>query len=163
MIKDDELTLKMTAYEEGCPKRIHHFLKVYAFSDLIGTKENVDMKTMDILRTASLVHDIGIKPSLIKYNDSKGPNQEKEGPPLAEAMLRELDYPEDIINRVSFLVGHHHTYDNIDNIDYQILVEADFLVNIFENNVPIERIKEIYEKHFVTETGKTLMRQLYNI
>lgn len=38
-----------------------------------------------------------------------------------------------VTERVSYLVGHHHTYDHIDGMDYQILVEADFLVNFNEN------------------------------
>ena len=35
-------------------------------------------------------------------------------------------YTEEQIERVKYLVGHHHTYDNIDGLDYQILIEADF-------------------------------------
>ncbi len=58
----------------------------------------------------------------------------KEGPALAEQMLSELGFEKDVIERVSFLVGHHHTYTGIDGLDYQILVEADFLVNLFEGN-----------------------------
>ena len=37
-----------------------------------------------------------------------------------------------MIRRVEYLVGHHHTYKDIDGLDYQILVEADFLVNILK-------------------------------
>ena len=35
-----------------------------------------------------------------------------------------------VTERVAYLIGHHHTYDKIEGMDYQILVEADFLVNI---------------------------------
>ncbi len=38
----------------------------------------------------------------------------------------------DVSERVQYLIAHHHTYGNIDEMDYQILVEADFLVNIME-------------------------------
>lgn len=41
-------------------------------------------------------------------------------------MLENLSYDKDIIERVCYLVGHHHTYNSIDGMDYQILVEADF-------------------------------------
>jgi hypothetical protein len=27
---------------------------------------------------------------------------------------------------IAFLVGHHHTFTGIDNVDWQILVEADY-------------------------------------
>ncbi len=32
------------------------------------------------------------------------------------------------LDRVQYLIAHHHTYDNIDGIDYQILVELIFLL-----------------------------------
>jgi len=41
------------------------------------------------------------------------------------------------------LIGNHHTYDKIDGIDFQILVEADFLVNIYEDEINKESIKSI--------------------
>ena len=43
-----------------------------------------------------------------------------------------------MIERVKYLIAHHHTYDAIDGIDYQILVEADFLVNILEDGLAKE-------------------------
>ena len=55
-----------------------------------------------------------------------------EGPPEAEKLLASQGWPETVIQRVSYLVGHHHTYTDIDGTDYQLLVEADFLVNLFE-------------------------------
>lgn len=57
------------------------------------------------------------------------------GPDEAEKLLNKLGVDEKIIERVCFLVGHHHTYNMIDGLDYQILVEADFLVNAYEDNL----------------------------
>ena len=37
------------------------------------------------------------------------------------------------MNRVAYLVEHHHSPDQIDGIDYQILIEADYIVNASEN------------------------------
>ena len=37
------------------------------------------------------------------------------------------------MNRVAYLVGHHHSPEQIDAIDYQILIEADYIVNASEN------------------------------
>ena len=64
----------------------------------------------------------------------------------------------DDIDRVCYLVGHHHTYSNIDGTDYQILVEADFLVNLFEDNVPEHGVDTALERIFKTETGKHLLQ-----
>ena len=37
-----QLVLKMMEHEEGCPQRIQHFLKVWAFARLIGELEALD-------------------------------------------------------------------------------------------------------------------------
>ena len=66
-----------------------------------------------------------------------------------------------MIRRVKYLIAHHHTYDNIDGIDYQILVEADFLVNFLEDNVPKENIRKVYETIFKTETGKQMCEEMF--
>ena len=88
---------------------------------------------------------------------------EKEGPALAEQMLSELGFEKDVIERVSFLVGHHHTYTGIDGLDYQILVEADFLVNLFEGNTDTAHIRATYDNIFRTETGKKICREMFGL
>ena len=156
-----ELINKMIEYEKGCPKRINHFLKVYSFTKLIAENENLSEDIMQIISVASIVHDIGIKISLEKYNSSSGKYQEKEGPAVAEKMLFELGLQQELINRVSFLIANHHSYDNIDGIDYQILIEADFLVNIFEDGLSKEQARNIEEKYFKTAYGKQLLETMY--
>ena len=116
-----------------------------------------------ILETAAIVHDIGIKASEAKYGDLLGKHQEELGPAIAEKMLENLNYDKIVIERVSYLVGHHHTYDNIDDLDYQILVEADFLVNIHENYNPYKSAVEAYKRVFKTNTGKNLYKIMYGI
>ena len=37
------------------------------------------------------------------------------------------------MNRVAYLVGYHHSPEQIDGIDYQILIEADYIVNASES------------------------------
>lgn len=87
-----------------------------------------------------------------KYGRDSGPLQEQEGPAEAEKMMKLLGFEPEVIERVSYLVGHHHTYTNIDGIDYQILVEADFLVNYFENGMETETIQKSVKKIFQTES-----------
>ncbi len=124
---------QMFAYEKGNPERIAHLAKVHDYARTIGLLEGLDEETLATLEAAALVHDIGIKVSLEKYGSSRGDLQEKEGPPLSRNLLTKLSFPSSMIERVAFLVGHHHTYTNIEGIDYQILVESDFLVNLQEN------------------------------
>lgn len=148
-------------YDTGDAKRINHFLKVFSFAKSIGEIEKIDEKKQCILEIAAVLHDIGIKVSEEKYKSSAGHYQEIEGPSIAKELLAKLEIEEDIIDRVSYLIGHHHTYTNIDDIDYQILIEADFLVNIYENNIAKEQIKIIRDKYFKTKTGIEFFKNMY--
>ena len=134
-------------YFDGDVRRINHFLKVYGYSKTLGELEGLDERTLEILETTAVLHDIGIKISEQKYNSSAGKYQEIEGPAVAENILRDIGgYDEEFIERVKFLIGHHHTYDSIDGIDYQILVEADFLVNADEDGLSKEAVKAFADK-----------------
>ncbi len=155
------LAQAMLAYEAGCPHRAQHFLKVWAFAQLIASGEGVDQDCYYLIEAAALTHDIGIRPSLEKYGSSSGPYQEKEGPPVARSLLEELGFDRTQVDRICYLIGHHHTYTGIDGMDYQILVEADFLVNIFEEPMDQSAARSIDEKIFKTPTGHRLLTQLY--
>lgn len=151
---------KMIEYYKGDPKRIQHFIKVHSFCKLIGEQENLPQKTQYILEISGIVHDIGIKISEQKYGSSNGKLQEQEGPAVAHEMLSQLGFEKDTIERVCFLIAHHHTYDNIKDIDYQILVESDFLVNVFESN---SSNKQAPLKIFKTNTGINLYKTMFDI
>ena len=107
------------------------------------------------------LHDIGIKVCEEKYNSANGKLQEKEGPAVAREILESLDYKN--VNRILFLIGHHHTYTNVTGMDYQILIEADFLVNFEEENTDTEAIKKVYKNIFKTKTGKEFCRNIFDI
>lgn len=163
MGREYDLMNRMMDYYTGDPARIQHFVKVYTFARVIGTGEGLDESTMEILGAAALVHDIGIRIAEEKYGSSAGHLQEQEGPAEADRMLRQAGYTEEVIARVCYLVGHHHTYTNIDGIDYQILVEADFLVNLYEDETGRKGIGNAYRSIFVTETGKRICRTMFAI
>jgi hypothetical protein len=65
------------------------------------------------------------------------------------------------MERICYLVGHHHTYTDMDGMDYRILVEADFLVNLYENNVKYKAILASDENIFRTETGRTILKTMF--
>lgn len=155
------VTAAMIAYDAGDPMRIHHFLKVPAFAASSGCQRDSPADLQEITEVAALVHDIGIHRAEALYGSSAGKYQEELGPAEAEALLRTLNAPSALTARVSYLVGHHHTYTNIDGLDYQILVEADFLVNLYEDQVPAAAKKHAYASIFRTESGKRLCRELY--
>ena len=155
------LFMEMISYYEGDARRIQHFVKVHSFAKLIGEMEHVDEETLKVLDAAAYVHDIGIKPAEQKYGNCNGKLQEQEGPAIAKEMLERLGFEKCITDRVCYLVGHHHTYTNIDGIDYQILVEADFLVNLYEDNSSKETAASVCEKLFKTRTAKNICRMMF--
>lgn len=157
----DDLIMEMVKFYSGDSHQIQHFIKVHSYSKLIGSRENIDPQLMKVLEAAAIVHDIGIKPAMEKFGIGDGKLQEQEGPPIAEEMLKKLNFSDDIIERVCYLVAHHHTYSNIDGIDYQILVEADFLVNLHEHQKGKEVAESVYKNIFKTETGKILCKQMF--
>lgn len=154
---------KMVEYYSGDPKRIHHFTKVYAFAKIIGESEHLDELTLETLLIASIVHDIGIKTAEEKYGHSSGKLQESEGEKIITEFLSEFNLDKNMSERIAFLVGHHHTYNMIDGIDYQILVESDFLVNAYEEQLSKSSIKNFKEKVFSTETGKNTLKTIFGI
>lgn len=156
-----DVLMRMMEYERGCSQRVHHFIKVLSFAEMIAKAENVDETTLHIIKIAAIVHDIGIRPSLEKYGNCLGKNQEKEGSAFAKSLLEELNYVQSTIDRVCYLVGHHHSYSDIKDIDYQILVEADFLVNILDDEMSKDVIRNIYHNIFQTKTGKQILEKIY--
>ena len=155
------LAQAMAAYDAGNPMRVQHFMKVYAFAKFIGESEGLGEDLQEILEAAALAHDIGIKKSLEKYQSAAGNYQEREGPPEARALLSSLKADKELTGRVCYLVGHHHTYTDISGLDYQILVEADFLVNIYEGKMTAQEIRSVREKIFKTAAGRRFLDLLY--
>ena len=151
----------MISYFEKDTRRINHLLKVYGFARAIGTAEGLDAGLQQILEIAALTHDIGIKNSERKYGVSNGAYQQMEGPPEAKKMLEALQVAPATVERVCWLIAHHHTYGNIQGMDYQILVEADFIVNIFEGEMAPDQIRHIREKIFKTRAGLKILDDLY--
>lgn len=160
-----KLTEAMIEYMSGDARRIQHFTKVHAFASLIGKQEGLDSATQFILEAAALTHDIGIKNGEAKFGAGKcsGKTQELEGPPVAAKLLARLGFTAAVCERVCYLIGHHHTYTNIDGMDYQILVEADFLVNFYEDGMSKEAIQTACARIFKTESGLKLCRRMYGI
>ena len=67
------------------------------------------------------------------------------------------------IERICWLVGHHHTYHVCEDLDYQILIEADFLVNLFEDEESPNAIRAVRKNIFRTESGIRILETMYGI
>lgn len=157
----NKVLLKMINYFNGDVVRINHALKVLTFSKIIGEAEELEEKELLILELSAILHDIGIKVSEKKYNSSAGNYQEIEGPAVAKSLLEDFKLEPKTLDRILFLIGHHHSYSKIDALDFQILVEADFLVNIFEDSLTENSTMHIRTKYFKTKTGTNLLDSMY--
>ena len=73
------------------PNAFSIFSKVHSLARLIAVSEGIDAHTRFIVEAAAYVHDVGLQPA------------------QAKAMLEELYFPQDVIDRVAFLVGRHQT------------------------------------------------------
>ena len=154
---------KMILYFNGDMKRINHAIKVYGFSKAIAGNESIPEESNRILELAAILHDIGIKEAERKYHSATGKYQEIEGPPIANKWLTELGIDQSVVERVCYLIGNHHSYSKIDGIDFQILVEADFIVNIQEEGLNSAAANRIKKKYFKTDTGIRLLESLFGL
>lgn len=157
----DDLFLQMISFYEGDPARIQHFMKVHSFARIIGIEEELDDATLFILEASAYSHDIGIRPAEEKYGRCDGKLQEQEGPIYAQQMLSELGFENYMIERICYLIGHHHTYTNVEGMDYQILLEADFLVNLYEEEASDRAIQDAYNQIFKTSAGKKIFCEMF--
>ena len=152
---------KMIVFYDGNVHDIEHFLKVWGYAKTIGELEQLDAYTQETLELAAIAHDIACPLCRIKYGNTNGEHQQTEGIPLTEEFYAEFNLPEEQLSRICYLVGHHHTFHDIDGADYQILVEADFLVNASESQMSMQAIRAFRENVFQTETGKQLLDAIY--
>lgn len=149
----------------GDARRCQHFIKVASLAKHLAESEGADADLTELVEAAGLVHDCGIKPGEAKYGvgHCTGKIQEQEGPAVARKLLQGLGYDADKVERICYLVGHHHTYTNIDGLDYQLLVEADFIVNFYENDTSKENIAKAVEKIFRTQSGIKLVKTMFEL
>ena len=124
---------KWIAFSDGNIHDIDHLIRVWTYAKTIGELERLDEETQFVLEIAAITHDIACPLCRKKYGNTNGKYQEQEGQILARSFLENSGISRKQVDRVVFLVGHHHTYQDIDGIDYQILIEADYIANASEN------------------------------
>ena len=154
---------KMIEYSNGNLHDINHFIKVWTYAKTIAEVENVDSEAQLILEIAAITHDIACPLCREKYGNTNGKCQEIEGESLVRDFLKDTDISQEQIERIAYLVAHHHTFNNIDGIDYQILIEADYIVNAEESCYSKENIRNFSEKFFKTTTGINLLKSLFGL
>ena len=92
-----------------------------------------------------------------------GEGYDEETKAEVKKMLEPLGVEPERIERIMYLVGHHHTYKNIEGMDYQILVEADFLVNLYEEGVKKEAAMAARANIFRTKKGIWTLNTMFGL
>ncbi len=151
---------KMITFSKGNIHDIDHLTRVWTYAKTIGELEGLDGETQFILETAAITHDIACPLCREKYGCTDGKLQEKEGVPLVRAFLAGTGLTEKQVDRVAFLVGHHHTLTGIDGADWQILAEADYIANATENGYSRENMEAFIREVMKTESGKRLLKAI---
>ena len=144
-------------------RRINHALKVLGFAKRIMAGEATPADMQKTVVITALLHDVGIKAAEQKYQSSAGPYQEQEGPPIVRAIMGRNQEQPALIDRVAYIVGGHHTPGKNDGLDFQIIWEADLLVNIEEDGLAAmkDKLPAIIEKNFRTATGRAIAQAEY--
>ena len=153
--------MEMIRCNRGDQKRIEHSLKVYGYAQLLGRMEGLAPENQFILELSAILHDIGIHVSEAKYGYCNGQLQEQEGPPVARKILENIQVSPVAVDRVCFIVSKHHTFSAIDGIDFQLLVEADFLVNAVEEEVSPEGVRKFTDLNFKSESGRKTLGYIF--
>ena len=154
---------RMLVFSDGNIHDIDHMIRVWTYAKTIGELEGLDAETQYILEIAAITHDIACPLCREKYGNTNGKHQEAEGAPLVRAFLADSGVSPAQIDRIAWLVSHHHSFSDIDGLDYQILLEADYIANASENGYSRENVMNFMEKVMKTENGKRLLNAVMRL
>ncbi len=141
-------------------KRIEHALAVLDYAEQI---QNVEGGDPLIVRAAAILHDIGIHEAERKYGSSAGNYQEVEGPPIAEEILKKFDISAEAVEHICRIIANHHSAKDIDTIEFRVVWDADWLVNIPTDfkDASKKKLQEIIDKTFKTDEGRRIAAELF--
>jgi HD superfamily phosphodiesterase len=141
-------------------KRVQHAINVARYAEQILKMEGGNPL---VVMGAAYLHDIGIHEAEKKYGNPSGPYQEMEGPTIAKEILERLGVQKEMMDEICDIIGHHHSPREEETLNFQILYEADCLVNLEEEENLKDRkeLEDLIEKVFRTVTGKQLAEKRY--
>jgi len=123
----------------------------------VGEREKISVEDQQILQAAAILHDVAIKYCKEHYNgDASQNNQKQVVSILVTRFLESANYLPSYVPKIIELVNCHHDYDKPKNKLLQLLMEADLIVNCYENR-PDYKKAEYIKKIFQTDGGKELM------
>ena len=159
----ERISLEMKRHFGKDLKRITHALKAAHYAEQILKMEGGDPL---VILGAAYLHDIGAIEAQKKCEAAGGDYyacQEAEGVPIAREILKRLAVKEEAAEEIRDIIGHHHHPREEETLNFQILYESDWLVNMEEKGLSRDRGKvlAIIEKSFRTEAGRQMAEKLF--
>ncbi|MDP1853195.1 MAG: HD domain-containing protein [Candidatus Omnitrophota bacterium] len=156
----DKLLKELGDYFGPDTKRINHAKKVLGYAQTLLKKEQAGWH---IVIPAAILHDVGIKISEEKYGSSAGIYQEKEGPEIAKKILLKMNFNKKDIDEICEIIAHHHTPGKVDTLNFKVLYDADWLVNLKDETdiKDKKKLRQAIGRIFLTKSGKELAERLY--
>lgn len=156
----DKILKELGDYFGADTKRINHAKKVLGYAEELLKKEQAGWH---IVIPAAILHDVGIKAAEEKYGSSAGHYQEKEGPEIAKKILHKMNLNKKDIEEICEIIAHHHTPGKVDTLNFKVLYDADWLVNLKDETdiKDKKKLKQAIERIFLTKSGKELAERLY--
>ena len=157
----ERISSEMKKYWGDDTKRVNHALKVAQYAEEILKIEGGHPL---VVLGAAYLHDVGIKEAERKKGTVSEEDHEREGKAAAEEILMKLNVQRTIANEICDIIGHHDHPRERETLNFQILYEADWLVNLGENGFlkDPKKLQEIITKNFRTVTGKNLADRLFS-
>jgi putative nucleotidyltransferase with HDIG domain len=151
----DRLIDEMKKVFAGDQKRIDHALAVLKYAEQLQQTEGGDPL---VVKAAAILHDIGIIQAEKKYGSSAGKYQELEGPIIARPILAKYELDKETIEHICKIIANHHSAKDIDTLEFRIIWDADWLVNLPEQytDADKEKLKQIIDKIFKTQKGRQI-------
>lgn len=156
----EELIVRVKDYFGDDAKRIAHTMRVLDFADDLQAIEGGDRV---IALAGAVLHDVGIPAAEIKYSSSAGKYQEELGPAIAKELMADTALSDEEVEHVCKIVANHHSARNIDTLEFRIVYDADWLVNIPIELPPMDKKKlaDFIHKTMKTDGGRRMALKMY--
>jgi len=159
-ILKNKIIKKMMEVFEYDNIHINHTYRVLDYAQELSEIENADL---DIVILSAILHDIGILACKKRYKSTEGQLQEIEGPPIAKIIMESLNIDEEVIKEVCGIVGCHHSPGEIKTVNFKVIWDADWLVNLPDvyNMKDKEKLTQIINDTFMTPAGLKKAREFF--
>ena len=158
----DRVAVEMKRYFKSDFKQISHASRVALHAERIGKNEGGNLA---IILCSSYLRTVGHPEALRKYGDATGEYVEKEGVPIAEAILNKLGANEQLSSKVFAIIAHHQHPTPEDSKEFNVVYDANLIAGLEEEhkNSPLEhtRFIELIDSLLRTDGGRQEARDTF--